>query len=83
MNVAPISCHEHKANHFSLLPCPLCRSAVSCYNTAVISGENQSRSHYLVACTGCGYGPAQAFFTKVEATQHWNKFVKKEKLHSV
>ncbi|MCW5590264.1 MAG: hypothetical protein KIT27_11460 [Legionellales bacterium] len=55
-------------------PCPLCQSMVSCYNTAIISGESQSRSHYLIACTTCGYGPAQAFSTQQEASSHWNIF---------
>lgn len=54
--------------------CPLCDSSVSCYNTAVISGENQCRTHYLLACTACGYGPAQAFSTRHEAVSHWNHF---------
>ncbi len=53
-------------------PCPVCQSSMKCYNTADISGEAEARSHYLLACVGCGDGPTQAFPTFVEAINHWN-----------
>ena len=55
-------------------PCILCGSTMVCYNTAVISGETGGRSHYLMACNACGYGPAQAFPSTGQAIRHWNQF---------
>ncbi len=59
-------------------PCTMCGSIMGCYNTALISNENQARTHYLMACTACGFGPAQAFTTELEALQHWNQCVQGE-----
>ncbi len=67
----------NKLNGFNFnkaMACVLCTSPMGCYNTAVISGEHKARTHYLVACTACGYGPAQAFATETEAVAHWHQY---------
>lgn len=63
-------------NQDTIKPCSLCRSPMSCYDTSIISGESHARAHYLVACSVCGYGPAQAYTTVTEAINHWNESVK-------
>lgn len=73
-----ISQHQAQTSYFQqvTMPCLICKAPMHCHNTALISNEHRTRTYFLISCSHCGYGPAQAFQSQAEAIHHWNRFVK-------